>query len=133
MREHPKQLDNGPLSPLESAILSAAQYVYVSDDLRPRTIEAAKELASDRKIKRGASSSLLSSLLFIVFIGIPLSLAFERNARTYLSSTQAIQKQTVELSSQPGVGSNWAFYEVVTRLRTEQASRFEKLKAAAGR
>ena len=52
------------LSLLEATVLAAGKYVVPSDDLRPHTLEAAKELDSDRKGSQHfvAMASVLASL-----------------------------------------------------------------------
>ena len=41
-----------PLSDIEAMVRSAANYVQVSNDLRPRVLEAAREKSGERRARR---------------------------------------------------------------------------------
>jgi hypothetical protein len=108
---------------IEEAIRAAGAYVVPSDDLRPRTLEAARELSEDRRtgIRLGRFAVVL--LLFIV-ISAPLA---ERAAAWYERATSPsaaeLQAHALEIAQARNVGPDWGLFEAFTRLRRMQATR----------
>ncbi len=115
------------LTPIEQTILAAGQFVRVSDNLRPRTIEAAKDVACERIIKRGASISFLVWLVIVSLIIPTLAWLVEHNLKSSTPSSWELHQQAMELSANRVVGANWGLSEVVMQLRLEQANRFKQM------
>lgn len=114
--------DDSVLVPVELLIRAAGSYVVPSDNLRPRTLEAARESAADRvgffKLAR-----LFLILLFCSALSIP---ALDRltawHDKSVSPSVSEIQKQATRIAMEKGVGSHWGLYEAFNRLRNHQAA-----------
>lgn len=113
--------DDSVLVPVELLIRAAGNYVVPSDNLRPRTLEAARESAADRagffRLAR-----LFLVLLFCSAVSIP---ALDRLAawhdKSVSPSGAEIQNQANEIATEKGVGPHWGLYEAFKRLRNHQA------------
>lgn len=125
MAKNPRD-DDSFLVPLESLIKSAGGYVVPSDNLRPRTLEAAREAAADRagffRLAR-----LFLVLLFCSAISFP---ALDRlnswHERSVSPSSAEIQQQANQLSTQKDIGPNWGLLEAFNRLRSNQAANLSR-------
>ncbi|MDX1930066.1 MAG: hypothetical protein SFV81_26300 [Pirellulaceae bacterium] len=113
--------DDSVLVPVELLIRAAGNYVVPSDNLRPRTLEAARESVADRagffRLAR-----LFLVLLFCSAVSIP---ALDRLAawhdKSVSPSGAEIQNQANEFATEKGVGPHWGLYEAFKRLRNHQA------------
>ncbi len=118
--------DDSFLVPIESLIKSAGSYVVPSDNLRPRTLEAAREAAADR-VGFFRLARLFLVLLFCSAVSFP---ALDRlsawHERSVSPSAAEIQDQAAQLSTQKGIGPHWGLYEAFTRLRADQATNLNR-------
>ena len=118
--------DDSYLVPIESLIKSAGSYVVPSDNLRPRTLEAAREAAADR-VGFFRLARLFLVLLFCSAVSFP---ALDRlsawHERSVSPSSAEIQLQATQLSTQKGVGANWGLFEAFKRLRSDQAANLSR-------
>ncbi len=113
--------DDSVLVPVELLIRAAGSYVVPSDNLRPRTLEAARESAADRvgfyKLAR-----MFLVLLFLSALSVP---ALDRltawHDKSVSPSVSEIQDQAARIASEKGVGMHWGLYEAFNRLRNHQA------------
>ncbi len=115
--------DDSVLVPVELLIRAAGNYVVPSDNLRPRTLEAARERAADRvgfyKLAR-----LFLVLLFCSALSIPaLDSLSAWHDRSVSPSAAEIQDQATRIGSEKGVGPHWGLYEAFNRLRNHQAEK----------
>ena len=117
----PSSDDDSVLIPVELLIRAARNYVVPSDNLRPRTLEAARESAADRvgfyKLAR-----LFLILLFCSALSVP---ALDRltawHDKSVSPSASEIQDQASQIATEKGVGPHWGLYEAFNRLRNHQA------------
>ncbi len=114
-----KNIDVSPefLSLLEATVLAAGKYVVPSDDLRPHTLEAAREIDSDRE----QSSKLVKYAVVFAICGcLGLSLADRLSPwREKFSGKTSLQIQ--ERALLKNMGPDWGLLEVFQE-RQKQAS-----------
>ncbi len=115
--------DDSVMVPVELLIRAAGNYVVPSDNLRPRTLEAARESAADRAgFYRLARLFLV--LLFCSALSVP---ALDRlsawHDKSVSPSVSEIQDQASRIATEKGVGPHWGLYEAFTRLRFRQADK----------
>ena len=118
-----KLLDRDEPNPsIESIIRAAGQYVQPSEDLRPRTLEAARQQCGDRRAERRLGSFVIA-IMFLVLLGAPV-VAFVKSAQSSSPSVSAAEMEQKALiyAADPSVGSNWGLSEAFTRMRDAQAS-----------
>ena len=119
LREQP---DSPP--DLEALIRSAQNFVAVSDDLRPRVLEAAREERSQRR----AHQRIGKAAALAIALGIFVTLIREEARDTSASPLTADRSAGASFSSPDSlVGQDEAAWELVdslTELRKEQAALF---------
>ena len=109
---------------LESVIRAARNYVRPSDELRPRTLEAARERCGDRRAEQKLGS-FATAVLLLLTLGTPAFRYAETLRSIQWSPTAAdVQQRAVEFGAQREIGPNWAMTETFTQLRRVQADRF---------
>lgn len=118
------------LAAVEAAIRAAKNYVVPSENLRPRTLEAAREMVDDRKqVRRFWRFSI--GLLLCGALSIPL--ADRLNAwhqRSRSPSATELEWQALNLAeSDSSIGTNWGLFEAFRQLRGTQAARFGRPSA----
>jgi hypothetical protein len=108
--------------PVEMLIRAAGNYVVPSDNLRPKTLEVARELATDRL----AYCRLGGMLLLMLFFGALSVPALDRlnawHGKSVSPSAAEIQEQAARLSTKKGVGPDWGLFEAFNQLRIRQAA-----------
>lgn len=111
-------------SVVEEAVWAASGYVVPSDDLRPRTLEAAREVDQDRHRLRKFERFMVGFLAICV-LSIPLvdRLNTWRDNHQAPTSTQ-IEQMALEYSKKSADGQHWGMYETYNRIRHAQAARF---------
>ncbi len=108
------------LKKLEATVLAAGKFVVPSDDLRPHTLEAARNCFSD---SRGGYKFAQFSLA--VFIVVSVSLPVIGRLTSLSESLSApTSAQMYETAMKKNVGPDWGLYEAYNELRQSQASRF---------
>jgi hypothetical protein len=121
--------DQGDVAPAEAlaaiqqAIRAAGDYVVPSEDLRPKTLEAARQLCEDRQggIRFGRFAALL---LLCMVVSVPIA---ERLTAWYdrvaSPSSSQLQQQALQISSDRDIGPHWGLFEAFSQLRRSQAAR----------
>ncbi len=114
---------------LESIVQSAGSYVHPTDDLRPKTLEAARN-AKKQRVRNFRVGSILLGLSFMALTGLPGSL-LNWGSSEAASTLQAVRqydlhKQASMRILHAGLDPSWAFYEAFIQLRTDQAKLFEE-------
>ncbi len=95
-----------------------------SDDLRPRTVEAAREREQDHRVKRNVVR-VSWVLLAIVAMVIPVMRQADRlRPRSTMPTAAGLQTQAIQLRAD--VGMNWALAEAITQLRQRQAKSWNR-------
>jgi hypothetical protein len=111
---------------VESLIRSAGRYVQVSEDLRPRVLEAAYLERNERQARRTIARLTLVALLLV---GLSISLAPSGRDLDNWSASRWDWLLAAESAARPGDG-NWNFVDSFTELRRRQA---EALRPASAR
>ena len=104
---------------LESVVRAARGYVQPTEDLRPRTIEAARE-ASQLGRSRRRLASLTAIVLLLAATGFPGSMLSSNPDPAFTNSSE-LHRLAAKSAMKRGVGPNWALYEVFSKLRRDQA------------
>jgi len=119
--------DRGSFADIESMVRAAGHYVEPTDDLRPRTIEAARERCSQQRVNRWIGGLALAFALLLVS-GVPdfvrSSLDQASDNSPLLATSHELHMRAAQRSLDSRVGPHWAFYEVFVELRHEQAQLF---------
>ncbi len=109
---------------LEATVQSAGAYVIPSDNLRPHTLEAARDFSSDRK-----GTYVLAKLALVIAILGCFSLpVFDQLASWRERVTSPTSLQMLEIAQKKNVGIDWGLFEAFSELRQNQASRILKRK-----
>lgn len=117
---------------LESAVRAAGNYVQPSDDLRPKTLEAATHDRSQRIWARRLGSAALALVLLVV-TGLPGRIL---HSDALSSGSQSREIRQFDLHEQAatqrmlkaGWNSGWALLEAFLHLRQQQAELFDESK-----
>ena len=108
---------------IEAQVRSAGGYVVPSDNLRPRTLEAAREWSEDRKALRRLRRFAVLLLLCSV-MSVPL---VERltawHKGTQSPSPREMEQRALQLATDSHVGQHWGLFEAFSQLRRVQAAR----------
>ncbi len=113
--------DDFVMVPIEELIRAAGNFVVPSENLRPRTLEAAREAAADR-MGFYRLARLFLVLLFCSALSIPaLDQLTAWHDKSVSPSVAEIQDQANRISTEKGVGPHWGLYEAFSRLRSNQA------------
>jgi hypothetical protein len=105
---------------LEASVLEAGKYVVPSDNLRPHTLEAARELDSDRK----ETYSLTKVAMAFAVCGI-LSLPIFSGVASWRERVSAPSSlRIIEAAQKKKIGLDWGLFEAFSEARQRQASQF---------
>lgn len=105
------------LPELEAMIRSAGGYVQPTDDLRPRTLEAAGEKDARRHGRR-IVVCLASLLLLLPVVGV---LALPASPPPRGVTEAELHRQAKVLAMHRGVDHGWGLFQAFVSLRREQA------------
>lgn len=125
----PKPVDDAFAS-LEAVIAAAGNYVHPSDELRPKTLEAAREwtirLRGRRRVLMAAAALVVASML-----GLPgwYSPAASQNAAPVIGTAE-IYRQAGRKARAGATDPSWALYEAFCDLRQSQAQRLQTVRPA---
>jgi hypothetical protein len=111
-----------PFSEIESMVRSAADYVQVSKDLRPRVMEAARLTNGERRIRRHIRQvALMAALLTWVVTASVSRLDMRDDLRELsLATTSAYPISHAQFSS-GAADVGWVLVDAYTDLRGRQA------------
>jgi hypothetical protein len=105
---------------LEETVYAAGKYVVPSEDLRPHTLEAARDYSSDHK---GAYSFAKFCLAVVAFVSISLPVFGQLASWRERVSSPTSEKMD-EIAMKKNIGMDWGLFEAFCELRQSQASRF---------
>ncbi len=105
---------------LEATVQSAGAYVIPSDNLRPHTLEAARDYSSDRR----GTFVLAKFALTIAILGCVSLPVIDRMASWHDRVTSPTALQLLEIAQKKSVGIDWGLIEAFSEMRQNQASRF---------
>ena len=113
------------LESLETTILAAGRYVVPSDNLRPHTLEAARDYDSDQR----GTYQFARFVLAIAVCGCISLPVLDRLASWREKMASPTSLQMLEIAQKKNVGIDWGLYEAFSELRQNQASRFGQATA----
>jgi len=119
----PHDQEDRSLEQIESVIRAAGGYVRPSDDLRPRTLEAAREHRDDRRAEQKLGGFAIAVLLLVSFSSPAIDYVDGLRSKSSAPSATEMQHRAMEYGVQPHVGVHWGLAEAFTQLRRVQAVR----------
>ncbi|MGV3485766.1 MAG: hypothetical protein ACO1RT_15220 [Planctomycetaceae bacterium] len=121
----PADGDSGGFAEIEDAILQARDYVCPSSDLRPRTLEQARESDADnRSLRRFRAAVVIVALLVLVVVPAADRLGWLQGPATG-PSQEEIHAAALKLAAESGMTSDWALLETFSQWRRSLAMRFD--------
>jgi hypothetical protein len=113
---------NEPLGKIEALMRSAADYVQVSKDLRPRVIDAARQTSSERRVRHYIRQAALMAALLTWFVTASVNRLDIRDDVRELSLTATSTYPVSHNRIRGGAGdAAWVLVEAYTELRVRQA------------
>jgi hypothetical protein len=111
-----------PLSHIEAMVRSAANYVQVSNDLRPRVLEAAREKSGERRARRFIRQAALFAALLTWCVTASVSrLDIRDDLRELTLATTGSYPISNNRISGGASSEAWALVDAYTELRERQA------------
>lgn len=115
--------DDRSMQQIEAAIRAAGNYVLPSEDLRPRTLDAAHEHCGDRRAEQKLGGFVIAVLLLVMISSPAIHYIDALRTRSTAPSATEMQDRGLRYASDPHIGSNWGLTEAFTQLRRLQANR----------
>lgn len=109
---------------IEAKVRSASRYVIPSDNLRPLTLQAARDYCSDKR-----SNRMLFKMIFGVAVCCCLLLPMLEKASSFGGSLASpsldeLEERAIKIAHERHVGIDWGLHEAFVQMRHEQAIRF---------
>lgn len=104
---------------LESLVRRAGSYVQPTENLRPKSLEAAREATRQQRNNRRLGGAILVVVL-LGAIGFPSFLRFSSLGPAFVRSDE-LHRRATQSALNSSVGTHWALYEVFCELRREQS------------
>ena len=131
MSELHNQRDDRPFDSfesLESIVRAAGGYVQPTDDLRPRTLEAARDACAHRRWNRRLGA-MATAVVALALCG-PLSRIAPSRAGQAEAPSEAIRSYDLHheaslRTARSGLDPSWALYDAFAELRKKQADLFD--------
>ncbi|MGI9470050.1 MAG: hypothetical protein ACR2NZ_00870 [Rubripirellula sp.] len=108
---------------IESVIRAARNYVRPSDELRPRTLDAARERCGDRRAEQKLGGFATAVLLLLTLATPAIRYADALRSIQWSPTAADVQQRAAEFGSEREIGPNWAMTEAFSQLRRVQADR----------
>jgi len=123
MSEYPPRGES--FADVESMVRAAGGYVQPTDDLRPRTLEAARDKTSQRRAQRRIGG-LAAMVVLLAVSGAPdfVRQTLVQSHLPMIASSHELHYRAARLASDSHFGSHWALVDVFVELRQDQARRF---------
>lgn len=107
---------------IEALVRSAADYVQVSKDLRPRTLDAARLTSGERRIRRCIYQSALTAALLVWSVTASISrLDIRDDLRELTFATTGVYPVSSARISGGSGDAAWSLVDAYTELRGRQA------------
>lgn len=119
----PRACDDQSFEQIEAAIRAAGDYIRPSEDLRPRTLDAAREDGGDRRAEQKLGVLMIAALMLISVASPAVHYIDALRRQTSTPSASELQHQGLQYASDPRIGPNWGLAEAFTQLRRLQADR----------
>ena len=108
---------------IEAMVRGARHYLRPSEDLRPRTLEAARQYCDDRRSEQKLGGLLIAAVLLLFVSSPALRFVDVLRNRSIAPTAADIQARAVEYSAQPEIGTHWGLAEAYSQMRRIQANR----------
>lgn len=108
---------------LERLILSAANFVQPSYDLRPRTVEAAREYCRDKRAEQRLGGFVLAVMLVLIISSPAMQYVDVLRTQSTGPSATEMEQIAIEYSERREIGSHFGLSEAFSQLRQFQADR----------
>lgn len=122
----PHARDDQSFEQIESAIRAAGDYLRPSEDLRPRTLEAAREDCSDRRAEQKLGVFVIAVLMLVMISSPAIHNINKLRRKSSAPSAKEIEQRGLHYAADPTIGSNWGLSEAFSQLRRLQADRLSK-------
>ena len=119
----PHACDEQSFEQIEAAIRAAGDYIRPSEDLRPRTLEAAREDCGLRRAEQKLAALAIVALMLVTVASPVVHYIDALRRQTSAPSASELQLQGLRYASDPRIGPNWGLAEAFTQLRRVQADR----------
>jgi hypothetical protein len=108
---------------IEAKVRSASRYVIPSDNLRPLTLQAARDYCSDKR-----SNRMLFRMTWGVALCCCVVLPMLEKARSFGGSLASpsqdeLEERAIKIAHERNVGIDWGLHEAFVQMRHEQAIR----------
>lgn len=114
---------NTTFSAIERLIQSAAHFVQPSRDLRPRTVQAAREFCRDQRAEQKLGGFALAVLLVMLLSSPAMQYAEVLRTQSGSPTASDMERLAIEYSEKREVGTHFGLTEAFTELRHFQAGR----------
>ena len=116
---------------LESIVESAGDYIHPTDNLRPKTLEAART-AKKHRLQGFRLGTILLCLTLMALTGLPGNMLNSGSPATD-KNLQSVRRYDLHQQASlrilhTGLDPSWALYEAFVQLRAHQAELFEESK-----
>jgi len=105
---------------LELILRTASEYVHPTDDLRPKSLEAARDACRQRQSSRRLGG-LTVLVLLLAATGLPTLLLSAYPSLAVVQSTE-LHNRAARSVVDNGTETNWALYEAFSELRREHSA-----------
>jgi len=113
-----------PLDDVEALVRTAGEYVQASEDLRPRTLEAARALRAEKRARQWVH---LAAAAVILLVGLrastdqPVELAAARRPFPAIAADPNRVRAEAGTHEDRGSSLSWGLVETFTELRRQQS------------
>ncbi len=108
---------------VEATIRSASRYVIPSDNLRPLTLQAARDYCSDKRSNRMLFRMIWGAALCCLLILPMLDKASWFGDSLASPSTYELEERAIKIAHERNVGIGWGLQEAFVQMRLDQAIR----------
>lgn len=115
-REEPSDI-----AAIESMIASASEFVVPTEDLRPQTLDAAREQAHDANTQRQLGAFFVCAVLLVSTCLPVVGYLGDVQSQLRAPTASQLQEMALEHSSRKAVGPDWGLIEAFTQWRRSQA------------
>jgi len=115
-------------SAIERLIQSAAHFVQPSRDLRPRTVQAARECYRDQRAEQKLGGFVLAVMLVLLVSSPALQYVDALRRQAGSPTASEMERMAIEYSENREVGAHFGLTEAFTELRHFQAGRLGQIR-----
>jgi len=108
---------------IEAKIRSASRYVIPSDNLRPLTLQAARDYCSDKRSNRMLFKMTLGVAVCCCVVLPMLEKASSFGGSLASPSLDELEERAIKIAHERNIGIDWGLHEAFVQMRHEQAIR----------